>query len=172
MNRSLQILLTLALGLGASLWIGAQRQPNGFDPGPRLVGAANLQKKIAQARLTIVFAPARPGCSSCIEPPVGALRRFVAAYPDTHVVTALEHDLHVGRDVVIGGDRFDLQGRTGPRFAGQDLGVIAAFDRAGRTLLFRVLTHTSFGRLYEDLENAYSLTAPKGSRWAKLEAAQ
>ena len=50
--------------------------------------------------------------------------------------------------------------------------MIAAFDSAGRTLLFRVLTEASFGRLYDDLETAYSLTAPRGSRWASQEEAR
>ena len=167
-----QIVVLLAIGLLGSFWIGAQRQPEGFDPGPRLVENRILLKKISQARLTIVFAPARPGCSSCIEPPVETLHRFLAAYPDAHVVTALQSDLHVGREVLAGGDRFDLIGKTEPRFAGQDLGVIAAFDSAGRTLLFHVLTHASFDRLYDDLETAYSLTAPRGSRWASLETSR
>jgi len=167
--RSWQIVAALVLGFGASLWIGAQRGPRGFDPGPLLVDSASLRERVARSRLTIVFAPARPGCSSCIEPPVETLRRFVATYPDAHVVTALQRGLRTGSDIVVGGDRFELRGKTGPRFAGQDLGVVAAFDRAGRTLLFRVLTHTSFERLYDDLETAYSLTAPKNSLWAQVE---
>lgn len=173
------VFLLCVVPLAAILWIGARGLPgtselavawgpDGFDPGPRLAVPAGLRERIGHSRLTVVFAPARPGCGSCIEPPVEALRRFVAAYPQAHVVTALERGMRVARDVVVGGDRCDLLGRTAPRFAGEDLGVVAAFDSAGRTLLFRVLTHASFERLYDDLEIAYSLTAPMNSRWATL----
>ncbi len=171
-KRSWQLVLPVVLLLGAGIWTGARRQIEGFDPGPRLAVPAELRERFERSRLTIVFAPARPGCGSCIEPPVVALQRFIADYPDAHVVTALQRGLRVAKDVVIGGDRCDLDGATGPRFAGEDLGVIAAFDGAGRTLLFHVLTHSSFDRLYDDLETAYSLTAPKGSRWVALEASR
>ena len=177
------VLLLCVVPLAALLWIGARSLPGatglggswgaeGFDPGPRLAVPADLRERIGHSRLTVVFAPSRPGCGSCIEPPIEALQRFRAAYPEAHVVTALERGMRVARDVVVGGDRCDLLGRTGPRFAGEDLGVVAAFDSAGRTLLFRVLTHASFERLYDDLEIAYSLTAPMGSRWAALGAAR
>lgn len=153
----------------ALLLTGAGSQTRGFDPTPRLVRTDSLRDRVARHRLTVVFAPARPGCASCIMPPVEALRRFTANYPEAHVVTALQPGLRLGREAMVGGDRLDLDGFTGPRFAGQDLGVIAAFDGAGRTLLFRALTQASFDRLYDELETAYSLTAPRGSRWASLE---
>lgn len=153
----------------AVLLLGALRSPEGFDPAPRLIESRELRHAVKQARLTIVFAPARPGCGSCIVPPVETLNRFVATYPEARVLTALQPGLRVAGDTVVG-RRFDLDGRTGPRFAGQDLGVVAAFDSAGRTLLFRVLTHPAFDALYDDLENAYSLTAPQGSRWASTGA--
>ncbi len=164
-----RILVPAAVVLSAALLLGALNSPKGFDPAPQILDSRELRETVKEARLTIVFAPARPGCGSCIVPPVATLNRFVATYPEARVLTALQPGLRVGGDVVVG-RRFDLEGRTGPRFAGQDLGVVAAFDSAGRTLLFRVLTHPAFDALYGDLENAYSLTAPKGSRWASAEA--
>jgi hypothetical protein len=166
MNRLAWPTALACCALPALLLTGARPQPRGFDPVPQLIQADSLRDRVTRHRLTVVFAPARPGCSSCIMPPVEALRRFVASYPEAHVVTALQPGLRVGRDTLVGGDRLDLKGPTGPRFAGQDLGVIAAFDGAGRTLLFRALTQASFDRLYDELETAYSLTAPRDSRWA------
>jgi hypothetical protein len=142
---------------------------DGFNPEPSWSLPAALRESVGKSRLTVVFAPASPGCSSVLVPPLQALRRFAAAYPEAQMVTALRPELQLPKEFLLGA-AFPLDSENTAGFGGQAAGVVAAYDRAGRTLLFRVFTRSSVDDLYGELEAAYSLTAPNGMRWAALDA--
>jgi len=144
-------------------------RPSGFNPEPSWALPAALRESVGKSRLTVVFAPANPGCSSVLVPPLQALRRFAAAYPEAYMVTALRPELQLPKELLLGA-AFPLDTENTAGFGGQAAGVVAAYDRAGRTLLFRVFTRSSVDDLYGELEAAYSLTAPNDLRWAALDA--
>ncbi len=141
----------------------------GFKPEPRWELPPKLQEAAGNARLTVVFAPARPGCSSALVPPLQALQRFAKTYPEARMWTALRPELQLPEKYRLGSTiALDTADTVG--FGGQEDGVVAAYDRSGRTLLFRVFTRTSADDLFAELETAYSLTVPNGVRWAALDA--
>lgn len=149
-------------GLGAS-------SPAGFNPEPHSALPRELRESMGNSRLTVVFAPAHPGCSSALVPALQTLQRFEAAFPETRTWTALRPEIRLPEKYTLG-RVVSLDPKDTVGFGGQEDGLVAAYDRAGRTLLFRIFTKSSVDGLYAELETAYSLTVPNSVRWVALDA--